>query len=70
MTLKDGNAEFQQRYCNVRNCFVTSQRQLLGYQKINRFDAIMVYVNNLEDDFHLKILPSRHSARDKFFIKS
>ena len=38
----------------------------IGYSNINKFDAILIYVNDLEDNFYFDVLPKKRNPNSRY----
>lgn len=66
--LVNGNKTFYQKKCPVKNCFVTSNRDLLNYN-ISAFDVILLHGPNILSNKNLDV-PSERSVKQSYIFAS
>ena len=55
--------------CRVQNCYLTSNRDLLGSNNIDKFDAFLFHLSGIQDNV-LKNLPKRSPHQRYIFSSS
>ena len=65
----EGNAPFETQVCRVQNCYLTSNRDLLGSNSIDKFDALLFHLSGIQENV-LKNLPKRKSHQRYIFSSS
>ena len=62
----EGNTPFESQVCSVQNCYLTTDKNLLGKNQIEKFDALLFHLSGIQPNV-LNTLPKRDPTQRYIF---